>query len=153
MNMDELLNLMDELLDNAWSVPLSNGKKMLDVDQMRELIDDIRLNIPMEIKHAKAIVADRAEIIENANKEAEDIIAKAENRARVLISEDEIKKAAEEKAMEIVTEAQLQARQMRKAATTFVDRIVTSTEQSLVTSLTEVRNVKQEFKGRSKNQS
>ena len=41
---------------------------MVDADKVRDLIDDIRLNIPGEIKQAKAIVSDRAEIIDGAKK-------------------------------------------------------------------------------------
>lgn len=150
MNIDEILNLMDEMLDEAWSVPLSSGKSMIDVGQMRDLIDDIRLNLPMEIKHAKAIVADRGDIVENANREAENIVKKAEERARLMISEDEIKRGAEQKAHEIIDSAQTQSRQMRRAAAEYVDKMMSATEKTLSESLTEVRTVRQEFKGKVK---
>lgn len=150
MNIEEILNLMDEMMDEAWSVPLSNGKSMVDVGQMRDLIDDIRLNLPMEIKHAKAIVADRADIVENANREAEAIIKKAEDRARLLISEDEIKKGAEEKAREIMDSTQTQCRQMRRATAEYMDKVMTSAEKTLTESLTEIRGARQEFKGKNK---
>ena len=68
MNIDEILDVIDELLDRAWSLPLSGGRCVVDADKVRDLIDDIRLNIPGEIKQAKAIVSDRAEIIDGAKK-------------------------------------------------------------------------------------
>ena len=49
MTVEEILELMDELLDKSSSVPFSQ-KKMIDVEQMREYIDSIRLNLPGEIK-------------------------------------------------------------------------------------------------------
>ena len=52
MTVEEILELMDELLDKSSSVPFSQ-KKMIDVEQMREYIDSIRLNLPGEIKRAK----------------------------------------------------------------------------------------------------
>lgn len=150
MNIDEILNLMDEMLDEAWSVPLSNGKSMIDIGQMRDLIDDMRLNLPMEIKHARAIVADRADIVENANREAEAIVKKAEERARLMINDDEIKRGADEKAREIMDNTQTQCRQMRRAATEYVNKVMTATEMTLAETLTEVKTVHQEFKGKMK---
>lgn len=52
MTVEEILELMDELLDKSSSVPFSQ-KKMIDVEQMREYIDSIRLNLPGEIKRAR----------------------------------------------------------------------------------------------------
>lgn len=92
MNIDEILDVIDELLDRAWSLPLSGGRCVVDADKVRDLIDDIRLNIPGEIKQAKAIVSDRAEIIDGAKKEAEQIVRKAEDRARALIAQQEVTK-------------------------------------------------------------
>ena len=102
MNIDEILDVIDELLDRAWSLPLSGGRCVVDADKVRDLIDDIRLNIPGEIKQAKAIVSDRAEIIDGAKKEAEQIVRKAEDRARALIAQQEVTKAAQAKASEIL---------------------------------------------------
>jgi len=146
MNVDDILSMMDEMLEKAWSVPLSGGRCVVDVEKMRDMIDDIRLNMPMEIKHAKAIVADRKDIIEDAKKEADTMIKKAEERVRVLVSDDEITKAAREKASEILSEAQMQSRQLRKAAADFAGRTITSTEESLVNSLNEVKKVKQQLR-------
>lgn len=50
MNIDEILDVIDELLDRSWSLPLSGGRCVVDADKVRDLIDDIRLNIPAEIK-------------------------------------------------------------------------------------------------------
>ena len=42
MNIDEILDVIDELLDRAWSLPLSGGRCVVDADKVRDLIDDIR---------------------------------------------------------------------------------------------------------------
>lgn len=98
MNIDEILDVIDELLDRSWSLPLSGGRCVVDADKVRDLIDDIRLNIPSEIKQAKAIVSDRTDIISGAKKEAESIIRKAEDRARSLVAQEQVVKAAQAKA-------------------------------------------------------
>ena len=99
MVIDDILDMMDDLLDNASSVPFSVKKSIIDCDQMREYINEIRLNLPQEIKQAKLIVRDRQTIINDANKEAENIVRRAEDRAKVIVSNDEITKAAKSKAV------------------------------------------------------
>ena len=63
MNIDEILDEMDELLDKSPSVPFSTHKAMVDIDRLRDLINDVRLNIPQEIKRAKLIDFDCNRII------------------------------------------------------------------------------------------
>ena len=130
MNIDEILDVIDELLDRSWSLPLSGGRCVVDADKVRDLIDDIRLNIPAEIKQAKAIVSDRTDIIENAKKEAEQIVRKAEDRARTLIAQEEVSKAAQAKASEILSQAQLKSREIRQAAQEFSDNWRSSSNPS-----------------------
>ncbi len=143
MNIEEILDTLDELLDKAWSLPLSGGRCVVDAERVRELLDDIRLNMPTEIRQAKAIVADRAEIIAIAKREAETIIHRAEERAKVLVSEEEIVKQSQEKASDILSTAQSKAKEVRYAANEFADSILKSTEQSLSDSLSEVKNTRQ----------
>ena len=146
MNIDEILDTIDELLDRSWSLPLSGGRCVVDADKVRDLIDDIRLNIPSEIKQAKAIVADRSEIIDNAKKEAEQIVRKAEDRARALVSEEEVVKSAQAKAAEVLSQAQLKSREIRQAAQEFSDNCLLKTEEALMKSLTEVKATRQAFR-------
>ena len=54
MNVDELLDLLDETLEESTNLPFTGGKRMVDVDKVRDIIDDVRLNMPAEIKHLLA---------------------------------------------------------------------------------------------------
>ena len=91
MIIDDILEMMDDLLDNAASVPFSVKKSIVDCDLMRDYINEIRLNLPQEIKQAKLIVRDRQQIISDANKEADNIIRRAEDRAKLLVSNELLK--------------------------------------------------------------
>ena len=113
MNIDELLDLMEETMEEASGLPFSGSKRMVDIDKMRDIIDEVRLNMPTEIRQAKAIVNDRADIIASAKREAEAIVKKAEDRARVLVGEEQIVRAAQQRAAEILSSAQSQSREMR----------------------------------------
>ena len=152
MNMDELLDLLDETLEESPSLPLTGGKRMVDVDKVRDMIDDVRLNMPGEIKQAKAIVNDRTEIVATAKREAEAIIKKAEERARVLVDQEEIVKIAQQRATELLGTAQQQAREMRTTITDYCGNMLRQTEESLARGAAEVKNVRQTLRQTSKNQ-
>lgn len=145
MSIEEILDQLDELIDRAWSLPLTGGRCVVDADKVRELLDDVRLNLPTEIRQAQSIVADRTEIVEAAKKEGEAIIARAEKRAAALVDEQEIVRQSKNRAAELTQQAQQQAREMRQSAKDFVDNILKSTEETLAASLTEVKGTRSTF--------
>ena len=98
MNVNELLDTIEDLLEESTGMPLSGGKRIVDVEQIRDYLDDIRANLPVELRQAQSIVSDRAQLIESANAQAQAIVKKAEERARILVSEAEIVKAAQQRA-------------------------------------------------------
>ncbi|MBE6900446.1 MAG: ATPase [Ruminococcaceae bacterium] len=145
MPIEEILDQLDELIDRSWSLPLTGGRCVVDADKVRELLDDVRLNLPTEIRQAQSIVADRTAIVEEAKKEAEAIIARAEKRAAALVEEQEIVRQSKNKAAEITQQAQQQSREMRQSAKEFVDGILKNTEETLAASLTEVKGTRSAF--------
>lgn len=145
MNIDDILIKMEDLLEGAWNVPFSGGKQAVDADALRDCIDDIKLNLPTEIKQAKAIVADRTEIISDAKKEAEEIIKKAENRVRSMVANDEILKQAQTRANEMISQAQAKTNDIRRAADEYVDNLMKRTEEQVAKSLVEIKEVRREL--------
>lgn len=146
VSIESMLEALEELLEEGVSVPLSGGKRFVDVEQARDIIDDIRINMPQEILQAKAIVQDKAQIVAKAHKEAEEIVRKAEERARHLIDEQEIVAKATEKANEITQTAQTQATQLKTTVTEYCDNILTQTQEQLKKSFDEVKLVKENLK-------
>ena len=104
MNVEELLDMMEDTLEAGTIVPFSASKRMVDVDRMRDIIDEVRNNLPDEIRESKKIVNDREQIMQNARIESESIIQQAEERARVLTSEQEIVKRSQQHAAEILSQ-------------------------------------------------
>ena len=127
MNIEEILDVLDEVLDRAWNLPLTGGRCVVDADKVRDMIDEVRLNLPGEIKQAKAIVADRAEIISVAKREAEGIVQKAEEHAKAMISKEEIVKQSQARAAEIMQQAQMKAREIRSAAQDYSENVLRQT--------------------------
>lgn len=151
MNIDELLDLMEETMEEASGLPFSGSKRMVDIDKMRDIIDEVRLNMPTEIRQAKAIVNDRADIIASAKREAEAIVKKAEDRARVLVGEEQIVRAAQQRAAEILSSAQNQSREMRTTVTDYCENMLRITEEQLARNAAEVKTVRANLRQNAKN--
>ena len=143
MTIENLLDQIDEMIDKAWGLPLSGGKCLVETDKLRDIIDDIRGNMPSEIRQAKSFVADRSDIIATAKKEAEDIVRAAEERARAMVMQEEVVKLAAQKANEITTQTQQKCREMRKGAQDFVDDLLKRTEEDLAKHAAEVHQTRQ----------
>ena len=142
MNVNELLDTIEDTLEESTSMPLSGGKRLVDVEKVRDYLDDIRANLPGELRQAQQIVNDRAQIVETANAQAQAIVKKAEERARVLVSEAEIVKAAQQRAGEIVSAAQTEARTVRQTVTDYCDNMLKTTEETMAENAAQVKNVR-----------
>ncbi|MGN0974719.1 MAG: ATPase [Gemmiger sp.] len=142
MNVDELLDLMEETLEEGTAMPFSAGKRVVDVDKMRDIIDDVRENLPDEVRQSKKIVAEREQIISDAQREADNLTRQAEERAKTLVSDQEIVKKAQKRAVEILTAAQTQAREINKSAATYCESILKNTEETLARSVADIKNTR-----------
>ena len=146
MTVEVILEQLDDMIDKALRLPLSGGKCLMPAEQLRECVDGIRANMPIEVKQAKAIVNDRAEIISTARKEAEGIVRTAEERARRLVLEEEIVRQAQEKSTEMLAQAQQKSREMRRSAYEYSEELLKRTEEALAQRLSEVRGVRQSLR-------
>ena len=149
-NTDILLEDLEDVLDDATSMPMTK-KSLVDVEKIKTIIEDIRLNTPQETKQAKAIVDSRNSIIEEAKKEAADIIAQAQEQARELVARDQITQTAQAEAADItakakeegeayVRDAQNQATEILGNATTQANEMVTNAQNKSREMLTAVQN-------------
>jgi vacuolar-type H+-ATPase subunit H len=142
VNIEEVLEFMDDELDKAVQMPLTGGKSLVNVDNLRNLVDEIRLSLPGEIKQAQKLVSDRKMIINDASGEANAIIKKAEERAGVIVSQQEITRLAQQKAQEIMNDAQNRSKDLRHIANDHVDKMFGETEELLTRQLTEIKRAK-----------
>ena len=146
MSIDEILEMMDDMLDKAVNVPFSNKKSLIDVEKMREFIDEIRLNMPKEIKQARDLVNDRKMILNDAKNEAASIVARAEQRAAALVSQQEIVRQATQKANEINAAAQMQTKELRDMTNKYVDNMLTKVEELLSNDIIDVKKARSALK-------
>ena len=142
MNIEEILEDMDDTLDRAHPIPFASHKVIVDADRMRELINDIRLNIPAEIKRAKLIDFDCERIINDAKTKAEQIVKDADLHAKEMCSQDAIQKAARQKGVDMLARAQVASNEIRAGAADYVNRLLADAEETLSRSLQEVQGAK-----------
>jgi glutamyl-tRNA reductase len=152
MSIDDLIDELDNMVEKAWSLPLSHGRAVLDGEQVRQILQEMRELLPQEVHQAKAIVADRTQILADAKREADTSIRVAQERAKALVAKDEITREAQQRAAEITSQAQTKSREMRRVTNEYVDDLMKRTDDSLAQLLVEARKLRQEIKNSQRSQ-
>lgn len=145
MEMLSILETLEDLIERSVSVPFS-GKCMVDKEEILEIIKEIRLKLPDDIKQAKWVKEERQRILLEAQKEANNIIKDAENQISSLVDEHEITKKAYEQSNEIVSNAQKNAREIRLGTKEYADSVLTKVEEILEDTLEVIRANREELK-------
>jgi len=142
----EMLNMLHAMITEAWGVPLGAEKCVIDRDKALDILDEIRGQFPTEIAEAKRLLDARADFINNAKREAENIKRNAEERARQLIDEQEIIKISRAKSNEMLSHAETSSTELRRVANEYVDDSMQRTEEALTSALEEIRQSRQKFR-------
>ena len=129
-----LLDELDDILEESKAVPFSN-KVAVSKEQISELLEEMRLNLPSVIKQSQRIADNVEKIVGEAKQKGEDIIKEAEETAERMASEHEITKRAKEQAETILEDAKATARELRIGAIEYADGILADAEQTLRDSL------------------
>ncbi|MBQ4052636.1 MAG: ATPase [Clostridia bacterium] len=131
MKIEEILTAMEDLLEDAWNLPMSGGKRVVDTSEMLELITDLRNSMPEEIRLSNEIINKRDRIILQGREEADLTVQAARAKAEKLVSQEAVYREAQQKAQEIVAQAQLNAKEMKNATVEYCDSILSRTTESL----------------------
>ena len=123
MEIFTLLENIEDILEKSKGVPFSN-KVLVDKEEILEIISELRLKLPEELKQAKWIKEERQRILVEAQKEADDIVKEAENRIISMIDEHEITKKAYEKKAEIIETANEMSREISKGTKDYADNVL-----------------------------
>ena len=167
MTIESLLDEIESILEEGKTVPFTSNL-LVDASAIKTAIEDIRLNMPDELMQARKIASERKEILANAQSNADDIIEKAHLRAKEIIAEDEITRGAEANAAEIMQQARQNANEiveqarstatelteqaknwsteMRDSASEYVENIVALADETLTSSVNEIRRARQQLR-------
>lgn len=115
MDLLHLVDRLEELVAGAQKMPIGN-RAIVDRRRMLDLIDQMRIAVPREVREAQDIVAERDGIRREAEEEGRIIVAQAEERASDLIEEHAITEGAKQRAEEIAAEAERRLEQQIEVA-------------------------------------
>ena len=135
--LDELINRMYDMVQDAKGIPLAGEKCIVERDHMLDLLDELRSTLPNDLQAAKDIVEKRNDLLASGKREED---------ARQMVSETEIVVAARKKAKEVQGNAEIQARELRRVANEYCEGTLKRTEEAVALSLDEVRKARQRFK-------
>ncbi len=127
----EVLNSIEkaeDLIEKGWSF---FGASMVNKSEMLELLKEIRVKLPDEVKQAKWIKEERQRILLEAQKEAEMIVKEAENRIVSMVDENEITRKAYDQANETIINAQKTAREIKQNSLEYADEVISKVEENL----------------------
>ncbi len=142
----ELIEMLYTMISDAWGVPLGQDKCLVDREKALDLIEEIKAQLPAEMAEAKRLVSARDEFIRNAKKEAESVRKMAEDRARKMVEEQEVVRAAQARAEELVANADNKSRELRRAANEYVAESLQSAEESVTQALELIRKSRGRFR-------
>ena len=134
MEIFTLLDTLEDILDKSRNLPFS-GKTIVDKEELLELLKEIRLKLPDELKQAKWVKEERQRILVEAQIEADDIVKEAENRIIAMIDEHEITKKAYDQKAEIIETANEMSREISKGTKEYADNLLGNTEDVLTGTL------------------
>jgi cell division septum initiation protein DivIVA len=111
------------------------------VDQatVLELIDQLRVSVPDEVRQARRITEEAARITERAQEEADAIIARAQQQAAQMLEERELVRAAQQRAAEIIEASQNEAREIRRGADEYAAGVLIRLEGECIKALTSIK--------------
>ena len=143
---EELLDMAFEMVDDAKNVPMSRDKCIIERDKLLDLLDDIRAQFPKELSDARKLLADKAEVVAQAKREAELVRKRAEDEARRMLSQDELLSQARQKGTEMIRQAEERSRELRRAANEYCEDALRRTEEAVGEAFDEVKRSRARFR-------
>ena len=131
-----LLDDLEEILANASKVPFSE-KAIVDSDEIRSIVDDIRLSMPKDIQQAKWVKDEQDRILNEARGEYDKVIIAAKKQAEYLVENDIIKKEAEKRADALISEAENHSRYIKLRSYEYVDKLLFDMQNDIAKVATE----------------
>ncbi len=147
MEIFALLETLEDILEKSKTVPFTN-KSIVNKSELLDIIKEVRLKLPDELKQAKWIKEERERIIAEAQKDADDIVKEAENRIISMIDEHEITKKAYEKKTEIIATANDIYREFSNNANNYADGVLKDVEDTMIKLCETINNIEESLQGK-----
>jgi cell division septum initiation protein DivIVA len=139
MDILHLIDRLEEILNDSRPFPFTRNV-IVDEDKVLDLIDQMRVAIPEEVKKAQQLLAQRDRVLAQAQEEANRTLALAREKSEQLVERDAIVQAAHVRAEQIVAQAHADIQNTRRDADEYALETLTRLEMELDRSLNQVRN-------------
>jgi cell division septum initiation protein DivIVA len=139
MDILHLVDRLEELFNESRPIPLTHNV-IVDEDRMLDLIDQMRVAIPEEVKKAQQVLSQRDRIMAQSQEEANRTLALAREKSEGLVEQSAIVEAARIRVKEIEAEALRDAERTRREADNYVIETLSQLEVQLERSLNQARN-------------
>lgn len=139
MDILHLIDRLEEILNESRPFPFTRNV-IVDEDRVLDLIDQMRVAIPEEVKKAQQLLAQRDRVLAQAQEEANRTLALAREKSEQLVERDAIVQAAHVRAEQIVAQAHADIQNTRRDADEYALETLTRLEMELDRSLNQVRN-------------
>lgn len=134
-----LVDRLEELFNNSRPIPFTHNV-IVDEDRMLDIIDQMRVTIPEEVKKSQEVLTQRDRIQAQAQEEANRTLALAREKSKNLVEQNSVVKAAKSRAEEIIEQAQAEADKTRRDADKYAIQALSRIEQELERLLNQARN-------------
>ena len=139
MDIQHLVDRLEQVLSESHRIPLTTTL-LVDEDRIFNVVDQLRITIPEEIKRANRVEAEKERMMAQAQEEADRIRALAKQEAEELVRRDAIVNSAQQRADNILERARRDAEGLRREADAYVLEELIKLEEDLMRSLSVVRN-------------
>ncbi|MBI2757534.1 MAG: ATPase [Chloroflexi bacterium] len=139
MDILQLIDRLEELFNQAKAVPFTHNV-LVDEERMLEIIDQMRIVIPEEVKKAQQIIGQRDRFLAQAQEEADRTIALARDRSDQMVQKDLVTQEANRRAEQILAQARADAEATRRDADDYVVDTLVNLQDALEKTLNQVRN-------------
>ena len=139
MDILQLIDRLEELFNESKTIPLTRNV-MVDEDRMLDIIDQMRIAIPEEVKKAQQLLGQRDRVLAQAQEEANRTLEIARQKADQLVAKDMITVEAQRRADQIISQARAEADNVRGGADDYVIDSLRQLEAELERNLNQVRN-------------
>jgi len=139
MDILQMIDRLEELLNESRPLPFTHNV-IVDEDRMLDLIDQMRVSIPEEVKKAQQLMAQRDRLIAQAQEEANRTVNLARDRSTELVERDQVVQAAYSQAEQIKAQATADGDAIRREADEYVLETLRSLELEMERTLNQVRN-------------
>lgn len=148
-DVNRLIDMLYERIEDAKSPALKPNMSIVDRDELLDLLDELREQLPVEMKRAKELLAAREKFVDEAKRDVERMMRQADLEAKSKVADSEVLYAAKEQARQIVARAEERSRQLYQVANEYAEDALARTEEAIHAALDEVKQSRAQFRAAS----